>query len=46
MPSPQCTAACVLNSQIGIEGLNFLEQLSLPPMKEDKILVKIHAASL
>ncbi len=46
MSSPQCTAAWVFNSQIGIEGLNFLEQLPLPPMKEDEILVKIHAASL
>jgi NADPH:quinone reductase-like Zn-dependent oxidoreductase len=46
MPSPQYTAAWVLNSQTGIESLNFLEQLPLPPMKEDEILVKIHAASL
>ena len=46
MPFSQCTAAWVLNSQIGIEGLNFLEQSPLPPMKENEILVKIHAASL
>jgi len=46
MPSPQFTAAWVLNSQVGIEGLNFFEQLPLLPMREDEILVKIHATSL
>lgn len=46
MPTPQYTAAWVLNSQIGIEGLSFLEQLPLPPVKEDEVLVKIYAASL
>ena len=46
MSSPRRTAAWVLDSQIGIEGLKFIEQLSLPPMKENDVLVKIHAASL
>lgn len=46
MPFPRQTAVWVLNSQIGIESLNFFEQLPLPPLKEDEILVKLHAASL
>jgi NADPH:quinone reductase-like Zn-dependent oxidoreductase len=47
MAAPQsCTAGWVLNSQEGIEGLTFVEQLALPPVNEDEILVKIHAASL
>lgn len=46
MPSPQYTTAWVLDSQIGVEGLNLVEQSRLPSMKEDEILVKLHAASL
>ncbi|KAI1623610.1 alcohol dehydrogenase [Exophiala viscosa] len=43
---PQYTAAGILNNQIGIEGLQFVERLPLPAIKEDEVLVKIHAASL
>ena len=43
---PRHTAAWVLNSQIGIEGLEFIEHLPLPAPKDDEVLVKIHAASL
>lgn len=46
MSSLQYTAAWVLNTQTGIDGLTFIEQLPLPPIKEDEVLVKIHAASL
>lgn len=46
MPSPGHTAAWVLNSQNGIDSLTLVEQLPLPRMKEDEVLVKIHAVSL
>lgn len=46
MPLPQYTAAWVLKSQIGIEGLTFVEQMPLPPLQDHEVLVKIHAASL
>lgn len=46
MTIPQSTAAWVLNSQNGIESLEFLEQLDLPTIEDNEVLVKIHAASL
>lgn len=46
MASPRHTAAWILNDQNGIESLNYVEQLPLPPLKEDEVLVKVHAASL
>lgn len=46
MPSPQYTAAWVIENQSGIDGLRVHGRLSLPPVKDDEILVKLHAASL
>ena len=46
MSSPQSTAGWVLERQTGVDGLVFHEQLPLPSLKEDQVLVKIHAASL
>ena len=46
MALPKYTAAWTLKRQIGIQGLSFVEQLPLPPVQEDEVLVKIYAASL
>lgn len=46
MPLPTSTPAWVLDRQNGIESLGFLEHVPLPPLKEDEILVRIHAASI
>ncbi|KAK4942899.1 hypothetical protein LTR10_017475 [Elasticomyces elasticus] len=46
MDTPHHNAAWVLNSQIGVDGLAFFERLPELPIKEDEVLVKIHAASL
>lgn len=46
MQSPQYTAAWILNSQIGDEGLEFVEQLPLPHIQQDEVLVRLYAASL
>lgn len=43
---PQRTSGWVLNSQNGIESLMFVRDLALPSLKDDEVLVKIHAASL
>lgn len=46
MPTTRYTAAWVLQTQNGIESLEFVEGIQLPPLRDDEILVKIHAASL
>lgn len=46
MVLPQHTPAWVLNSHDGMADLDYIEQLPLPALGKDQILVKIHAASL
>ena len=47
MTTPQVTTnAWVLNSQNGHESLELKENLPLPPVGENDVLVKLHAASL
>lgn len=46
MTPPPSTKAWVLNSQNGPESLEIREELPLPALKADEILVKIHGASL
>lgn len=46
MSTPQHTKAWVLNSQKGAESLELKEQLPIPPLKDDEILVKLQGASL
>lgn len=44
---PEFTAAWTLPSQrSGIESLGFVEKVPIPPLRDDELLVKIHAASL
>ena len=47
MATPQVTTnAWVLNSQNGHESLELKENLPLPQVEKDEVLVKLHAASL
>ena len=46
MARPKTTAAWVLNDQNGTDSLRYVEQLELPQVGENDVLVKIHAASL
>ncbi|KAK5065101.1 hypothetical protein LTR84_000937 [Exophiala bonariae] len=46
MVLPQHTAAWVFNKQDGIQRLDRVDDLRLPVLREDEVLVKIHAASL
>lgn len=44
---PEFTAAWTLPARrSGIDSLNFIEKLPLPTLKDDEVLVKIHAVSL
>ena len=47
MSLPKHTAAWVLDRDCdGIEALKKVKELPIPPIKDDEVLVKIHAASL
>lgn len=46
MSIPTTTKAWVLNSQNGPDSLELKQDLPLPALKEDEILVKLYAASL
>lgn len=46
MSTPRKNKAWVLNSQDGPESLELKSELPLPTLKDDEVLVKLHAASL
>ena len=46
MAAIKTTASWVLNDQKGVDGLQYVEQLELPQVGENDVLVKLHAASL
>ncbi len=46
MSLPKYTAAWVIKGEGGVEALKLINQLPMPLVKDDEVLVKIHAASL
>lgn len=46
MSLPTTTRAWVLESQTGVEGLKLVNDFPVPLVKDDEVLVKIHAVSL
>lgn len=46
MSAPETTKAWVLNTQKGADSLVLKQDLPLPALKDDEILVKLYGASL
>jgi NADPH:quinone reductase-like Zn-dependent oxidoreductase len=46
MSLPKHTAAWTIDGQGGIEALKLVKELPIPSIKDDEVLVRIHAASL